>query len=69
MKKQSTYSLLVRSEEKGRGIFEIAVSALVTLCVAFSVWQGAQAPVTIPSGGVSSPGFAQQDKTEPLQGS
>jgi len=67
MKKQSTYSLLVRSEEKGRGLFEISVCALVTLCMALSVWQGVQAPVTIPSGGISAPGLAQRDAMQPIQ--
>ncbi|MFL6584763.1 MAG: hypothetical protein ACJ8KU_09640 [Chthoniobacterales bacterium] len=46
--RQSTYSLLVRSEEKERNIFEAAIYALFVLCVAVAVWQFAHQPVTVP---------------------
>ena len=49
---ESTYALLVRSEEKGRGVLEILVYALLILGVVFSIWQFAQTPVKI-----SAPGF------------
>jgi hypothetical protein len=44
---ESTYALLVRSEEKGRGILEILVYAVFALGVVLSIWQFAQAPVEI----------------------
>ena len=48
---ESTYVLLVRSEEKGRGVLELAVYATVILSVIFSIWQFAQTPVTAPTPG------------------
>jgi hypothetical protein len=48
MKNKSTYSLIVDSEEKGRGIFEGAIYALVILCAAFSSWQFASNSVALP---------------------
>jgi hypothetical protein len=48
---ESTYALLVRSEEKGRGVLEIAVYAAFILSVVFSILQFAQTPVTVPTPG------------------
>jgi hypothetical protein len=42
---ESTYGLLVRSEEKGRGLFETIVYAVFILSVVWSIWQFAQTPV------------------------
>jgi len=36
---QSTYALLVRSEEKGRGMMEAAVYALCILSAVAAIWQ------------------------------
>jgi hypothetical protein len=44
---ESTYALLVRSEEKGRGVLEILVYAVFVLGVVLSICQFAQAPVKI----------------------
>ncbi len=41
---ESTYALLVRSEEKGRGVLEILVYAVFILGVVLSIWQFAQTP-------------------------
>lgn len=49
MKTESTYSLLVRSEEKQLSIFENVIYALIVLCAAFSMWQFVHHPVTIPA--------------------
>ena len=46
---ESTYALLVRSEEKERGIFEGTVYFAVVLSALFSIWQVAQQPVEVPS--------------------
>ena len=48
MKTQSTYSLLINSQEKGRGLFETAIYALVMLTAVVSVGQFATEPVTLP---------------------
>jgi hypothetical protein len=49
MKTKSTYSLLVRSEEKGRSIFEMAVYSALVLCSFASVLQFASAPLALPT--------------------
>ena len=41
---QSSYALLVRSEEKGRGIMETVVYALFGLSAIISIWQFAAQP-------------------------
>jgi len=45
---ESTYTLLVRSEEKERGLFEGAVYLVIILSAVFSIWQVAQEPVALP---------------------
>ena len=49
---ESTYALFVRSEEKGRGVLEILVYAVLILGVVFSIWQFAQTPVKISAPGL-----------------
>ncbi len=44
----TTYSLLVRSEEKGRTIFEGIVIGLIVFCAAFTGWQFASSSVVLP---------------------
>lgn len=46
---ESTYALLVRSEEKERGLFEAVVYALFVGCTVMSLWQFAQQSITIPT--------------------
>ncbi len=48
MKTQSTYSLLVKSQETGRSIFEGAVYAMVVLSTVVSILQFASQSVTVP---------------------
>ena len=45
---ESTYALLVRSEEKKRNMLEILVYALFILSAAFSIWQFAHQTVAFP---------------------
>jgi len=45
---QSTYGLLVRSEEKGRGIMETVVYALFGLSAIISIWQFGAQPSPLP---------------------
>ena len=51
---ESTYALLVRSEEKGRGVLEILVYAIFFLSVVSSIWQFAQTPLKISAPGVEA---------------
>lgn len=48
---ESTYSLLVRSEEKGRGVLEVAVFVAFVVSIVFSICQFVQTPVTTPAAG------------------
>ena len=47
-KHESTYALLVRSEEKSRGIMEIVVYGLFALSVLVSIFQFIQQPNPLP---------------------
>ena len=49
---ESAYALLVRSEEKGRGVLEILVYTIFILGVVFSIWQFAQTPMKISAPGL-----------------
>ena len=49
---ESTYALIVRSEERERGATEGAVFLLFMLSVLFSIWQVAQQPITLPTDGI-----------------
>ena len=45
---ESTYALLVRSEEKSRSRLELIVYALFILTAVFSIWQFAHQSVSFP---------------------
>jgi hypothetical protein len=49
---ESTYALLVRSEEKERGLFEGTAYLVFILSAVFSIWNVAQQPVALPKGDV-----------------
>jgi hypothetical protein len=51
---ESNYALLVRSEEKGRGVLEILVYAIFFLGVVLSIWQFAQSPLKISAPGTEA---------------
>jgi hypothetical protein len=53
---ESTYSLLARSEEKSRNVFEIAIYPLLILGPLFALWQFARQPITIPADGLRGAG-------------
>ena len=42
---ESTYALVIRSEEKERNLFEGAVYLVLILSAVFSIWQAAHQPV------------------------
>jgi hypothetical protein len=49
---ESAYALLVRSEDKGRGVLETVLYALFILSAVFTIWQFAQQPIVIPAAGL-----------------
>jgi len=49
---ESTYALIVRSEEKERNIFEGAAFLVFILSAIFSIWHVAQQPIELPVGGI-----------------
>jgi hypothetical protein len=49
-KHQSSYALLVCSEEKGRSIMETVVYALFGLSAIISIWQFVEQPNRLPLG-------------------
>jgi hypothetical protein len=56
---ESTYALIVRSEEKERGIFEGAVYFAVVLSALFSIWQVAKQPLALPLTSVHTTSISQ----------
>ena len=60
---ESTYALLVRSEEKERSIFEGAVYFAVVLSALFSIWQFAMQRVALPISTVHTTSISQTAKT------
>ena len=50
---ESTYALIVRSEEKERNLFEGAVYLVLILSAVVSIWQAAHQPVTFVRTGAS----------------
>ena len=62
---ESTYALIVRSEERERGVTEGAAFLLCMLCVLFSIWQVAQQPITLPTDGIiHTTSFAESAATQ-----
>jgi hypothetical protein len=51
---ESTYALLVRSEEKSRDVLEIMLYALFIFSALVPLWQFAQQPVKVPAAGLQS---------------
>ena len=66
---QSTYALIVRSEEKGRGVLEVLVYTVFILGVVLSIWQFAQTPLKIPATGLEPCVACDATTTPPPVGS
>ncbi|MFL6514429.1 MAG: hypothetical protein ACJ8M1_05340 [Chthoniobacterales bacterium] len=49
---ESTYALLVRSEERSRGALEAVAYSTIFLSLVVAVWQFAQHPVNIRAAGI-----------------
>jgi hypothetical protein len=47
---ESTYALLVRSEEADRSLLETVVYVLVILSAVAAIWQFVQQPINLPLG-------------------
>ena len=48
---ESNYALLVRSEEKGRGVLEVVLYVAFILSAVLVIWEFAQSPVNIRAPG------------------
>jgi hypothetical protein len=55
-RRESTYALLVRSEEKSRNAFEVLIYPLLMAGPLIAIWQFAQQPVNIPAVGLRGAG-------------
>ncbi len=53
---ESTYALLIRSEEKNRNVIEMAIYPILILGAVIAIWQFAQQPVNIPAAGLKGAG-------------
>jgi hypothetical protein len=51
---ESTYALLIRSEEKNRSRLEMLVYALFILSAVFSIWQFVHQPNTLPLNSINT---------------
>ena len=65
---ESNYALLVRSEEKGRGVLEMLVYAIFFLSVVSSIWQFAETPLKISAPEVEACVACHTTTTPPLYG-
>lgn len=61
---ESTYALIVRSENKGRNMCEGAAYLALILSAVFSIWQVAQQPVAFPKGNVIHATTARSIETQ-----
>ena len=62
---ESTYALIVRSEEKARSVFENVAYFVFILSVVFSIWQAVRQPVTFADAGrIHSTSVAQNADTQ-----
>lgn len=60
---ESTYALIVRSEEKERSLFEGAVYFAVVLSALVTLWHAATQPVALPLNTVHTSSISQTAKT------
>jgi hypothetical protein len=50
--RESTYTLLIRSEQKNRNLLEVAIYALLSLGPIIAIWQFIQQPVNLSPAGL-----------------
>ena len=61
---ESTYALLVRSEEKGRGVLEAVLYVAFILSAIVLIWEFAHSSVSLPAGGLEQGAVSQAAKTQ-----
>src|SRR5215467_16050054 len=61
---ESTYALLVRSEEKGRGVLEAVLYVAFILSAALLIWEFAVSPVRIETVGLEQALVSQAASTQ-----
>ena len=61
---ESTYALLVRSEEKGRGVLETVLYVAFILSAVLLIWEFAQSSVSIPAAGLEQGIVSRAAKTQ-----
>jgi hypothetical protein len=61
---ESNYALLVRSEEKGRGVLEAVLYVAFILSVVLVIWEFAQSPVRIQAVGLERGAASQATRTQ-----
>jgi len=66
---ESTYALLVRSEEKGRGILETVLYIILVLSAVFLISQFAEHSVNIPAAGLEHGIAGETARAEAISGS
>ncbi len=59
---ESTYAMLLRSEEKERSVSEMLIYALLILSAVFSIWQLALLPISVPTNLLHSVSTAQRSE-------
>ena len=61
---ESTYALLVRSEEKGRGVLEAVLYVAFILSAVVLIWEFAHSSVSLPAAGLEQSAVRQAAKTQ-----
>jgi hypothetical protein len=63
---ESTYVLLVRSEEKGRGVLETVLYVAFILSAVLLMWEFAQSPVNMRAAGFQHSAVGEAASTQPV---
>ena len=66
---ESTYALLVHSEEKGRGVLETVIYVALILSAILLIWEFAQSPVRTEGIGPEQGVVRQVPRTQVISGS
>jgi hypothetical protein len=61
---ESTYGLLIRSEEKGRGVLEAMLYVAFILSAVLLIWAFAKSPVSIEAVGLEQGAVSQAARTQ-----
>jgi len=61
---ESTYALLVRSQEKGRGLLEAVLYIAFVLSAVLVIWGFAQSPISIQAVGLEQGSVSQAARTQ-----